>query len=70
MSKWDNPIDARLADIFDALDEAQIREQRNTRFILRVMAKQHAEVMAAVSADGGQAPKGVLSFGKPKPKSA
>lgn len=69
MSKWDNPIESKLADIFDALDAAQVREQRNTRFILRVMAKQHAEVMAALSAGGGQAPKGVLSFGKPKPKS-
>lgn len=70
MSRFDqHSTEAKLARIETELELARLRDQRNHRHILKVMARQHAEVMAALHPpEAGK--KASLSFGAPVSKPA
>lgn len=65
--RWENPVEAKLSIMLEMMERQALREQRNTRFMLRVMTAQHEALLAALE---NPQRKGVVTFGAPQPKPA
>lgn len=69
MSRFDSTtVESRLARIENELELARVRDGRNIRHILKVMTRQHAEVMAVLNPPKAGEKKVMLAFGQPADK--